>query len=310
MIYLDILGRCGNQFFQYAFARRLALLNKDSITINQSLHKHYQKLMNGDLSFRDELCNFYASDNFAEIAGEKLNIRQHGSLVQRLVWKIYRRIQKLYGWMKLDGHLAQKQYRFVLAKFGIYLDCHTNAKPFTMFTNSQQNLFLNGYFEIPAYFNSIRQQLLKDFTPKLPSLSKNLTLLERINNENSVCVSFRKWEVSGRDVCNESYYDRAIDYMLAHVDSPLFVIFSNDIEWVKNNFKLPKNVIFEDGTDPIWEKMRLMYSCKHFIISNSTFAWWAQYLGRNLHKIVVSPGKWLANDKDKNALILDNFIIL
>lgn len=92
------------------------------------------------------------------------------------------------------------------------------------------------------------------------------------------------------------------------VEDPVICFFSDDIKWVKTNIKIEgAKVYYESGEDPVWEKLRLMYSCKNFIISNSTFSWWAQYLSKNPNKIVISPNRWY-NAPGPYPLILDSFI--
>jgi len=110
-------------------------------------------------------------------------------------------------------------------------------------------------------------------------------------------------------VCTLDYYRRAIDVIKKKVESPTFFVFSNDIEWVRENISIPGyDVFYESGNNPVWETFRLMYSCKHFIISNSTFHWWAQYCSRNTNKVVVCPDKWFSNPQWPSYLIEQSFI--
>ena len=173
-----------------------------------------------------------------------------------------------------------------------------------------------GYFESPKYFNSIKKELQKEFTPKEKPLAKNKKLYQEIKDNNSVCISIRRGDFVTNEkykkehfVCDELYFKKAINKMNAKIKDPKYIVFSDDINWVKENMKFPKGTLYETGNDPVWEKLRLMYSCKHFIISNSSFSWWAQYLSRNKEKIVIAPKIW--NLKNENRDIYeDDFILI
>lgn len=98
--------------------------------------------------------------------------------------------------------------------------------------------------------------------------------------------------------------------MQAHVPDPVFIVFSNDIPWVKENLKIDGEVYYESGRDPVWETFRLMYSCRHFIISNSTLHWWAQFRSLNKDKIVVVPERWYNAPGWTEHLLLPSFVRL
>jgi len=157
---------------------------------------------------------------------------------------------------------------------------------------------------------------LLEFEPKNSLLPKNFDIYNNISKTNSVCVTIRSFkEIKSSktvynlyDVCSPQYFYDALNLMSQKIENPHFFIFSDDITWVKNKMNLDKfNVVYENEGSPVWEKLRLMYSCKHFIISNSTFSWWAQYLSRNDDKIVISPKSWF-NDEYESKLIDDNWI--
>lgn len=162
---------------------------------------------------------------------------------------------------------------------------------------------MSGCFEDAIYFDDIRDILLSEFAPKKPMLEKNKKMVQDIQKTNSVCLSVRRGDFESnadvkrlQSVCDRKYFEVAIEAIKKNIENPVFFMFSDDIEWVKNNIRTECVTYYEDETDLVREKLRLMSACKHFIVSNSTFSWWIQYLSVNENKVVVSPSRWFNNN--------------
>ena len=309
MIFNNVTGRCGNQLFQYAYMRKLSLLNNDfDFTIDFFHVKRIGKEKN-DISFCDELKNFNVLP-YRSITECANCVEKYGTKKQKRIYKNRLFVQRLSTRFRKKG--IYLKYLNRMAKYGIYREDFCSLMPRK---TKVSNIFIRGYFENPAFFDDIKDILLKEFTPNKKRLKENNELYEIIERNESVCVSIRVWNdiqkesnlYMQRNVCTKEYYQRSIEKMAEILPDAVFIVFSNDIEWVKNNVTFNRPVYFERGIDPIYEKLRLMYSCKHFIISTSTFSWWAQYLSRNNSKVVIAPNKWY-NDETTSFLLSENWI--
>ena len=147
--------------------------------------------------------------------------------------------------------------------------------------NDRVFFYYSGVIEKTLYFDKIIVTLFIEFTPKEPPLAGNKPLYDSIKQTNSVRVYVRRGDYLSPEhikdfyVCDETYFQRAIEVAKNTIENPTLFFFSDDIEWVKEHIKSDLPSYYESGNSPAWEIMRLMYSCKHFIISNSTYAWWA-----------------------------------
>lgn len=113
--------------------------------------------------------------------------------------------------------------------------------------------------------------------------------------------------------CSKEYYQNAIEVITSKVENPKFYIFSDDIEWAKKNLELNYPHTFVDYDEKIdvigrghAELLKIMSSCKHFIIANSTYSWWAAYLCENKDKIIISPEPWFQNRLAAGVKTIDN----
>ena len=303
-------GRLGNQFFRYAVARALQkkYYPHEKIVIN---FMQINEIHKSDPSFFNVLDEYYV-DPYEIYPKTGKVIFKETSFLQKIVCAIYYLKIKKFKTENMNGMVAvERKWHSLLDKLGLYWYRYGSWK---LERSNAKHKFVSGNFEDPKFFSEIREELLKEFTPKHPRLEKNRELYDVIESTESVCISIRRGDFESNEeikslhsVCHKDYFMRAIEEIKKRLKHPIFILFSDDIEWAKENIYTGSETFYEDGTDPVWEKLRMMSLCKHFIISNSTFSWWCQYLSTNADKIVISPSRWFNNDY-KSHLIEDSFI--
>ena len=159
--------------------------------------------------------------------------------------------------------------------------------------NTSNTIYLDGYWSSPQYFNKI------DFTFNDECLTQSNDLLFNIQNTNSVMLNIRRADFLNNNVhgtYGKEYILKGINKLKLQFTDLKFFIFSDDIEWCKDNLHdIPNSTIVthEHKGNKFYNYFLLMSECKHFIIPNSTFAWWAAYLSKNKNKKVLYPEIWL-----------------
>lgn len=316
-IYININGRLGNQMFQYAFARKLQMKYnlKTEIVINFYLVNNM--LEKESTGWEDSLKYFnteYDTTNESPftIFFKRLTIKQK---ILAIIYQVYKRIHhiEIFDYEKLSS--SEKKWARFFYHGGLYIMPSNGVG----LINSKKNIVLNGKFEDSTYYEDIKDVLRKDFTPNFPVLEQNMDFFNKVKSSNSICLSIRRGDylISKNKknfyVCGEDYFLKAINIMSRKVQEPVFFLFSDDVEYAEEFAKkflekLNYDFYIENSGNPVWEKLRLMSNCKHFIISNSTFSWWCQFLSTNDNKVVVSPKKWNNSKYSSNKLINKDFI--
>jgi hypothetical protein len=159
---------------------------------------------------------------------------------------------------------------------------------------------LHGFFQNEKYFQNCREEVIKSFSPftevenKIKARNKGLF-------ENRCSIHVRRGDyIKHSEVhlnLGMDYYREAIKVMKAKGHRK-FLVFSDDLDWCKNNFKNEFSIwgttdfVFSDRNTANYEDLFLMTFCDSHIIANSTFSWWGAWLGKNPNKIVISPKKW------------------
>lgn len=277
MIVVRIKGGLGNQLFQYAAAYALSKRTKQKMKLDNSFFAH-QSLRGYKL---DKLNTVYKDTN--PILPLCVKITKN-----RYVNKLLR---------KIKISLPLKKPLYLLENKSDIMD--------EFFLIGCEDVYLDGYYQSERYFKEYRDELCRQFTTAYSPEQEYVDALNTIKNCTSVAVHVRRGDflkVQHNSNPNHyllcaNYYHNAISYIEKAIDNPVFFWFSDDIDWVKENFGEQNNYVFVTmhTKNPDIDELMLMKNCKHIIAANSTFSWWASWLNENEGALHLCPAKRYGN---------------
>ncbi len=283
MIYVDLKGRIGNQLFIYAFAEAL---RKERGRNEKIIFCDYPILQ---MNWVNSL-EYYNLENVEFEHGE---IHEIGMRIRRrILGCLYRLFTNSDDYTSISKF--EKKVQPILSCLGIVAlqDGYLNIS-----CPSSKNIYVTGYFQSAKFFEKIDYFIVSKFRLEDRIISLQNKDVDLIKSRNSVCISIKVEHNVGNyiyDVCTKEYWENAIDYIIEKVENPLFFICSDNVDYVKENLINTEkyDTLCQDMSLPVHLSLAIMGNCKHFLIGNTTFGWWAQHISNYKDKIVVAPSRW------------------
>ena len=271
---INIHGGLGNQMFEYAL-----FLN---------LRKHH-------------LCRCFLFDTrYAKGVHQGFELPKLFKV--RTTWRIkgYSALCRLFpGWLrKMTVYQEKSPFLFEESVF-----------------SQEAGTYYEGCWQSEKYFVGVEDEIRKVFTFDERMLNtQTLELSHKIKSgEVYASIHIRRGDYidEGRYLCPIEYYQKAIKVLEEKHQNIHFVVFSDDIEWVKKSIVIP-DAIYVDWNKTVdsWQDMYLMSICHHNIIANSTFSWWGAWLNNHKDQIVIAPPMWLEEETKHLDIIPDTWRIL
>lgn len=263
MVIVEIDAGLGNQMFQYAFGRWLSLQRRELLIIDTKKYSSHALRLYALDKFRVKCIHINSSKRAGRWIRKTFELFSQKKIVavdNDPVWE-------------MQENLLFKEYNVVLKGTWPFLSCIYHLR-----TTLQKEILLKGGY-----------------------LKRYQAIINQLAHENSVCLHVRRGDyVSSKEanrifnVLEADYYDAAIRKVLSSVQQPVFYLFSDDnakaLDLIRGlGFKIDIQCLDVDNDYACFE---LMKACKHFIMANSTFSWWAAWLGKTDTSVVIQPKYW------------------
>lgn len=279
MVIARITSGLGNQLFQYALARHLALRNRTTIYVDLS---YYQQT--------------YATDT-----PRAFRLHQFNTSYQVLNTSPYLYASKA---TKLLPNRTLKPYVQFVQEGQFHFDARVLDVRARLIT-------LEGFWQSERYFADSADVIRQELTLR-SSLNGPAAEYERTIEQADVPISvhIRRGDYVNHPEFSQTfgfvgldYYRAAIKQLTAQFPNLTLFIFSDDPQWVKENLAptVPHVYVTNTGDDADLADLRLMSRCRHHVIANSSYSWWGAWLDSRPDKVVISPKTWFRNKPESNT---------
>lgn len=280
MIYARLAGGLGNQMFQYAAARALAMRVGTEVVLDlRDLGKGPRHAVFGLDRFSIQ----------ARIGSEADLPPGRSTPLRNMLWRTF-----------------GTSPRFLRERGLAFNDAVLDAG---------DDVYLHGYWQSERYFADAADRLRHEFSiPSAPGVGTARMMDAILSADTSVSVHLRRGDYvstpggrASHGVCDHAYYARALERLRPEVGQALHAfVFSDDPVWARENLRLDCEMTLVDVNDALsaHDDLRLMASCRHHIIANSTFSWWGAWLDPRPDKVVVAPRQWFSDSRLQNPDIL------
>ena len=269
-VVLRVFGGLGNQLFCYAAARRLSVINKAILLIDDISGFKYDHLYE----------RHFQLDHF-NILSKKASYRYRFEPFSKLRRYVYRKFNSLLPFLS-RSFIHQEFIEFDERLLSVKVDKLT---------------YIEGYWQSEKYFKDIEDIIRKDLEIIPPKDKVNQEIKSQIDQSNSIALHVRYFDNSSTkessNNMSKDYYNRAIQFIDSLYPDAHYFLFSDDPMSAMKVVPLSNDrvtcVSHNAGDANAYADLWLMASCKHFIIANSTFSWWGAWLSKNSKKCVITP---------------------
>ena len=278
-------GGLGNQLFQYAAAREVASKRNAELYVDLSWYKN---LPLGVTPRKFDLFDLFS------------DLREIPNHARRPLGLLRSRLGRILG--RISTHKLIRESSFDYSH---------------QLEQASGSSHLVGYWQSEKYFTDISETLRNEIVCQSSKFCSP-DLLGYTNLPDTVSIHVRRGDyvtnsraAAHHGTCGPKYYENAINLISGQTPTQNYIVFSDEIDWAKENLRLPEATIYINSTPqtPPIRDMILMSQCKHNIIANSSFSWWGAWLGKP-DRIVVAPRVWFTSDRETPDLIPKKWIKL
>lgn len=286
MIITRLNGGLGNQLFQYAFGRALAIRHGVPLRLDTRDYRHNP---------------------------------QHGLLIQH--FNIDGEFVSSQNAPKLPDITRRTKWQRWLWNLNPTYTRWLREKPFGFqprWLQAGKSVYLDGYWQSESFFHAFAETLRTDLTLKAPPSLATQEIAAQMRQSRSVAMHIRRGDyVSDPNVAkiylplSLAYYERCLNDWSTDQRNVRVFVFSNDIAWCKKNIRWTQPTTYVDHTtaSTAYEDLYLMQQAECCITANSTLSWWGAWLGHKPNHVVYTPAQWFyPNTLDGQYLPCDGWV--